>query len=135
MAYDERLAARIREVLDGRNDVTEKRMFGGVAFMVRGHMCAGIVKDDLMIRVGKDAYEGLVARPHARRMDFTGRPMTGFVFVAPAGVRTTSALRGWLRHALDHAESLPVKKKAPKKSSRAFMASTAQRPRRRPKPR
>ena len=119
MAYDERLAARIRQLLEGRTDVIEKTMFGGVAFMVRGHMCAGIVKDDLMIRVGKDAYEDLVARPHARRMDFTGRPMTGFVFVAPAGVRTTAMLRGWLRHAIAHAESLPVKKKTPKKPPRA----------------
>jgi len=110
LAYDERLAARIRQVLEDRSDVTERHMFGGVAFMVRGHMCLGILKDDLMIRVGKDAYEETLRRPHARRMAFTGRPMTGYVFVAPAGLRTTTALRSWILQAVRHADSLPAKK-------------------------
>ncbi|MDH3625981.1 MAG: TfoX/Sxy family protein, partial [Myxococcales bacterium] len=72
MAYDEKLAGRVREVLARRRGVTEKKMFGGLSFLVNGHMCCGIVGDDLMVRVGPDAYEGALKKKGARPMDFTG---------------------------------------------------------------
>lgn len=114
MAYDEKLAERIRKVLGGkRKGVTEKQMFGGVAFMLDGKMFVGIVKDELMVRVGPDAHEKAIAKPHARTMDFTGRPMKGYVFVKPAGITKDSALAAWVDQAAEHAASLPAKK--PKK--------------------
>ncbi len=109
MAYDEGLAERIRGLLDDRSDVLEKRMFGGIAFMVRGHMAIGVVKDDLMVRVGPEAYEALVRQPHARRMDFTGRPMKGFLYVASSGLETDAALQSWVGHGVGYAASLPAK--------------------------
>jgi TfoX/Sxy family transcriptional regulator of competence genes len=105
MAYDEGLAERIRALLAERRDVVEKRMFGGLAFMVGGHMAVGIVKDDLMVRVGKKKYAELVREPHARPMTFTGRPATGAVFVAPAGVENDADLERWVGHGLAHAAS------------------------------
>lgn len=113
MAYDEGLAERIREVLGERSDVTEKQMFGGIAFMLRGHMCVGIVKDDLMVRVGADAHEKLVRQPHARPMDFTGRPMKGFLYVSAEGLESDAALREWVDHGVAHATSLPAKSPLP----------------------
>jgi len=77
MPYDEGLAERIRGAFSERTDVAEKRMFGGIAFMVRGRMCVGIVKEDLMVRVGAAAHDALAQEPNARPMDFTGRPMKG----------------------------------------------------------
>jgi TfoX/Sxy family transcriptional regulator of competence genes len=106
--YDEGLAERIREVLNDRLDVSEKKMFGGIAFMVRGHMCVGIVKDDLMVRVGPETYENLVREPHARRMDFTGRPMKGFLYVASEGYATDADLHRWVGLGHAYATSLPA---------------------------
>ena len=97
MSYDESLATRIRAVLSERADVVEKRMFGGLCFMVGGAMCCGLTKSDFMVRVGPDAYEDALTRPHARPMDFTGRPLKGMVYVAPDGLRTRTALAGWVR--------------------------------------
>jgi TfoX/Sxy family transcriptional regulator of competence genes len=96
MPHDEGLAQRIRELLEECHDVSEKRMFGGVAFLVAGKMCVGVVRDDLMVRVGPDQYAAALRRPHARPMDFTGRPMKGFVFIAPDGVASDHALRTWV---------------------------------------
>lgn len=109
MAYDEALAARIRRLLGRRADVTERRMFGGVAFMVRGHLCCGIVGRDLVVRVGREAYPAALARRHARPMDFTGRPLTGMVYVAPAGCRTAAGLRAWIEPAVRLARGRPPK--------------------------
>lgn len=86
MVYDETLAERIRSALADRQDVTEQKMFGGIAFMIGGRMAVGVVHDDLMVRVGPDAHDHAVAQPHVRPMDFTGRPMRGFVYVSPSGV-------------------------------------------------
>lgn len=114
MAYDEKLAERIRKVLGGtRKRVAEKEMFGGIAFLLDGKMFVGIVKDELMVRVGKDAHEKAIAKPHARTMDFTGRPMKGYVFVKPAGLAKDAALAAWVDQAAAHAAALPAKK--PKK--------------------
>ena len=101
MAYDEALAARIRAILaTGGHDVVEKKMFGGLCFMVGGHMCCGVT-DTLMLRVGKDGYAAALARPHARLMTFTGRPLDGFVYVDPPGLRTDRALAAWLARLAD----------------------------------
>jgi TfoX/Sxy family transcriptional regulator of competence genes len=91
-------------------DVTERKMFGGIAFMVRGNMFVGIVNDDLMARVGNDGYDDALARPHTRPMDFTGRPMRNMVYVAPVGIEG-KALRTWVERSFAFAESLPAKKK------------------------
>ena len=109
MAYDEGLAERIRGILADRHDVSEKRMFGGIAFMVRGHMSVGVVKDDLMVRVGPEAHAELVRQPHARPMDFTGRPMKGFVYVDSPGLEAEVDLEGWVGHGLRYALSLPAR--------------------------
>ena len=109
MAYDERLAARIRRLLADRSDVEEKKMFGGLAFMVRGHMCCGLVGSDLMIRVDPDSCEGLLREPHARPMDFTGRPMRGFLYIGGAGLSSAAALRRWVGRAVSHAAARPPK--------------------------
>lgn len=96
MPYSERLADRIRAELSNRNDVVEKKMFGGIAFMVAGSMACGIIDEDLMARVGPDNYERALARPHAGLMTFTGRPLRGFVLVGAKGVATRAALKKWV---------------------------------------
>jgi len=121
VAYEEGVAERIRAALGRRRDVEEKRMFGGLAFMVAGHMAVGVVGDELMVRVGPDAHEAALARRHARPMDFTGRPLRGFVYVAPAGFRTAAGLRGWLDMAVTFAKSMgpaTARRAAASKSSR-----------------
>ena len=109
MAYDEELAERIRRALAGRQGVSEKKMFGGIAFMLRGNMCCGIVGDELMVRVGPGRFQEALAEPHARPMDFTGRPMRGMVYVTPEGCRTDEALKRWVEQGLNFAASLPPK--------------------------
>ncbi len=113
MAYDEKLADRIRDVLEGAPDVTERKMFGGIAFMVNGHMACGIVRDDLMLRLGAEGADEALRRKHVRQMDFTGRPMTGMVYVSPEGQRGV-ALRNWVEKAATHARSLPPKANKPR---------------------
>ena len=110
LAYDETLAQRIRELLADKHSVVEKRMFGGIAFMLRGNMCCGIVRDDLMVRVGPERLEEALAQPHARPMDFTGRLMKGMVYVGPEGLRSDADLNAWLRRGVEFATTLPPKK-------------------------
>lgn len=114
MVYDEKLANRIRKVLATRKGVTEKKMFGGLAFLLRGRMCCGVLNDDLVVRVGPKLYTAALANPHVRPMDFTGRPLTGFVYVAPSGLKTGAPLAKWLRDATEYALSLPEGKAEPK---------------------
>ncbi len=109
MAYDETLAARIRGLLARQDPVTERKMFGGLAFMLNGNMFCGIVGSDLMVRVGPQAYDDALARPHARPMDFTGRAMKGMVYVGPEGCRDEGDLRSWAGLGLKFAGSLPPK--------------------------
>lgn len=109
MAFDEGLAQRIREALDDEAGVSERRMFGGLAFMLRGNMCVGVVGEDLMVRVGPDGYERALREPHAREMDFTGRAMRGFVYVGADGLGSDADLRGWVQRGVGFASSLPVK--------------------------
>jgi len=100
MAYDEGLAQRIRSALSGRDDVVEKKMFGGLTFMVGGRMAIGVVRDDLMVRVGPDGHDAALNEPGVRPMDFTGRPMRGMVYVASAVVATDEDLRRWVDRAV-----------------------------------
>jgi TfoX/Sxy family transcriptional regulator of competence genes len=110
MASDEGLAERIRSALSGRSDVREQKMFGGIAFMVGGRMAVGVVRNELMVRVGPDAHHDAVARPHARPMDFTGRPMHGFVYVAPEGIAEDYELGRWVEAGATFAASEPPRK-------------------------
>jgi len=109
MAYDEGLAQRIREALEEREDVTERKMFGGLAFLLGGNMSVGIVGDELMVRVGPDAWKSALARPHAREMDFTGRAMKGFVYVGCEGFESDEDLEAWVGRGVAFAGSLPPK--------------------------
>jgi hypothetical protein len=106
MAYDEDLADRVRSVIPRSADVIERKMFGGLAFLLDGHMFAGIVGNELMVRVGYDAAKQALERDHVREMDFTGRPAKNMIFVEPAGLRGR-ALRSWVTAAADHVRSLP----------------------------
>ena len=109
MAYDEGVAERIRDVFDGRSDIVEKKMFGGIAFMHSGNMCCGIVDDMLMARVGPDAYEEALNRPHAREMDFTGKSLKGFVYIEAEGFAEDEDLKDWLALCEAFTGSLPAK--------------------------
>ena len=109
MAYDEGIAERLRDVLADTQNVTEKNMFGGIAFLVNGHMCCGVTNETLMVRVGAKNYESALARAHARTMDFTGKPLRGFVYVAAAGLETDDGLASWVRLSLDFVTTLPPK--------------------------
>ncbi len=115
MAYDEGLAGRVREVLAGRGPILERRMMGGLCFMAGDHMACGLLGDDLMVRVGRDA---VIADPHVRPMEMGGRKTAGFVLVAPAGVKTPAALKRWVERGLAVAAALPPKKPQMAASSR-----------------
>ncbi len=109
MAYDENLADRVRALLEADAGFSERKMFGGIAFMLAGHMCCGVVADDLMLRLGPDGADSALEHGHVRPMDFTGRPMSSMVFVAPAGLEGVS-LRAWVEQAATFARSLPPKR-------------------------
>ncbi len=108
MSYDDKLAMRVRKALAAREDVIEKNMFGGLCFMVNGHMCCGLTKSDFMVRVGPARYDDALAQPHARPMDFTGRPLKGMVYVAAEGLRTEAALARWIRRGLAFVDEAPA---------------------------
>jgi hypothetical protein len=112
MAYDEHLALRIRSALEGNKAVIEKKMFGGIAFLRRGLMFVGVSSDSLMDRVGKENYADPLRRKHVREMDFTGKPMQGYVFVDPQGLNTDEQLRFWIDRCERLVATLPPK--APK---------------------
>ncbi|HEU4402757.1 MAG TPA: TfoX/Sxy family protein, partial [Candidatus Polarisedimenticolia bacterium] len=104
------LAGRIRRIIGKRRGAVEKKMFGGLAFMLDGRMCCGIIGRDLMVRVGPERYEEALAEPHTRPMDFTGRPLTGFVYVAPAGYESDAAVRRWIGWGVAFVSTLPAKR-------------------------
>jgi TfoX/Sxy family transcriptional regulator of competence genes len=105
MAYDERLAARVRVCLNGRAGITERKMFGGLAFLLDGKMTVGVLGDELVVRAGAERYARALASKHARPMDFTGRPMTGMVYVSPAGIARGPALKRWVDMGVAAAEA------------------------------
>ena len=106
MAYSEALATRVREAPAREKGIEEKRMMGGLGFMIGGHMALGIVGEELMVRVGPDGYQRALGRVHAREMDFTGRSINGFVCVEPAGIGTKRSLASWVAPAVAFAKSL-----------------------------
>ena len=109
MAYDEDLADRIMARLADQPTLTQKKMFGGLSFMVQGNFCCGVVKKEVCVRVGADAYEDALAQPHAREMDFTGKPMRGWVFVGSEAIEGDAPLNNWVDKGLRYALSLPAK--------------------------
>ena len=119
MSYDEKLAERIRRVIPLTGDIVEKKMFGGLAFLLDGKMFVGIADKDLMVRVGPDAYEAALARPHVRPMDFTGRPLNGYVYVGAAGSRTDDAVAEWVQQAMRFVRTVATTKKSKNKRTGA----------------
>ena len=111
MAYNEQLADRIRAIVGDEPALSERKMFGGIAFMFEGNMFCGVIRDDLMARVGPDRHEEALASPGARPMDFAARPMKGMVFVAAEGYAGEKQLRSWVGQTLEYARTLPAKKK------------------------
>ena len=109
MAFDERLAERIRKRLERRTDIAEKRMFGGVAFLLNGNMCCGVHGKEMIVRLDPEQTDQALAEPHTRRFDLTGRPMKGWILVAPDGIAEARELDRWLRRGSDYAASLPPK--------------------------
>jgi hypothetical protein len=109
MAFDEELAARVRRQLEGRRVFEERPMFGGLAFMINGHMACGIMKNQLMVRVGPESYDAALRLPNAGQMEFTGKPMRGFVVVDPEGLSTPKRLGDWVNRGLSFVDSLPPK--------------------------
>jgi TfoX/Sxy family transcriptional regulator of competence genes len=131
MAYDEGLAERIRGVVEDDRRVSEKKMFGGVAFLLDGKMFVGIVKDDLMVRVGPERYDEALARAHVRPMDFSGKPMVGFIYVAPDGCDDDDDLERWVRLGAQFVATLPAK---PAKASKATKTAKPAKPTKPAKP-
>ena len=109
MAYDEGLAARVREVLGAQPGLAEKQMFGGLAFLLHGNMACGVRGEDLIVRVAADAADAALGEPGVRPFDLTGRPMKGWLMVSPDGHAEDDDLRRWIDRGLDHAGSLPPK--------------------------
>ncbi|HEV2669861.1 MAG TPA: TfoX/Sxy family protein [Gemmatimonadales bacterium] len=109
MAFDERLAERVRGSLGRRKGLAEKKMFGGVAFLLNGNMCVGIHKSALIVRLAPEETDAALAQPHTRRFDLTGRPMKGWILVDPAGLKTEAKLSKWVGVAAKYAGSLPAK--------------------------
>jgi TfoX/Sxy family transcriptional regulator of competence genes len=109
MPYDEGVAQRIREIMNSVSGLSEKKMFGGIAFMVNGNMCVGVVKHELMLRVGPDQYDEVLNLPYVRKMDFTGRPMRGLVYVESDGFGEDKEIKYWIERALLFVRTLPEK--------------------------
>jgi hypothetical protein len=109
MAFDEGLAERVRELLGPAPGLSERKMFGGLCFLLRGNMSFGVVGSELMVRVGPDAYAETLGLPNAREMDFTGRSMRGMVFVSEDGISEDEDLEDWLQRGMGFAGSLPPK--------------------------
>ena len=112
MAYDEKLAQRVRAEFESYSALEEKKMFGGLCFMLEGHMCCGIVGGTLMARVGPQQYSQCLSKPHVREMDFTGKPMKGMIYVDSGGLNKKSQLSHWVRLCREFVQTLPPKNKA-----------------------
>lgn len=111
MAYDERIADRIREILVDQPEIEEKQMMGGVAFMVNSKMCVGVIKDEMMARIDPDIYEDVLEKHGCRPMDFTGKQMKGWVFISPEGMDKVKDLEYWIGLALDFNKKAKATKK------------------------
>ncbi len=111
MAYNEKLAERLNKAFSRRKGAAEKKMFGGIAYIVNGHMCCGIQDNLLVVRVGPNAYEEALKEKYTRPMDFTGRPMKGYIYVEPKGCKSDEDLKSWIERGIKFVNSLPPKKK------------------------
>ena len=109
MAYSQALAGRVRSLLGDGPEISERHMFGGVAFLLSGNMAVGVSREDLMVRVGADEYESALSRPGVRAFDMSGRPMRGWVLVGPEATGRDADLTEWVRAGVDFAGSLPPK--------------------------
>ncbi len=109
MPYDETLAAKVRKLLGQRKDLTEKKMFGGVGFLLNGNICCGAWKEFLILRLGDDASRQVLTEEHARPFDITGRPMRGWAMIEPAGWENAASLRRWIAWAVEFTAALPAK--------------------------
>ncbi|MAT69269.1 MAG: RNA methyltransferase [Planctomycetaceae bacterium] len=109
MPFDEVLAARVRETLGHRRGLAEKKMFGGVGYMLDGNMCVGVTRDTLIVRVGLDNYEQALAAPHARPFDMTGKALRGWVMIDPPGIARDEDLQAWVAQAVEFVQTLPAK--------------------------
>lgn len=109
MAYDDKLAERVRKRLGKREGLSEKRMFGGLAFLLNGNMCCGVHGRELIVRLDPEKTDSALARPHTRIFDLSGRPMQGWILVGPAGLRDDAKLADWIRVGTAYASSLPKK--------------------------
>ena len=109
MAYDEKLAQRIEQHLTERPGITQRKMFGGVCYMLHGNMAVGIVGSELMLRLGAAGVNDALRQPHTRPMDFTGRVMKNMLYVQPAGIKSDKQLGAWIERALQFADTLPKK--------------------------
>ena len=111
MVYDEKLAGQVRKLLVKRKAIAEKKMFGGVAFLLNGNMCVGLHGEELIVRLDPAETDRTLAKPHTRIFNMTGRPMKGWILVKPAGLAREDALAKWVQVGVDYAASLPAKKK------------------------
>ena len=111
MSYNEKLAVRIRERLAGLKNIEEKKMMGGLTFMYNGKMCVGIIKDELMCRIDPAGHEEAIARKGCRTMDFTNRPMSGYVLVEESGMKSKADFDYWMDLALDFNKKAKASKK------------------------
>jgi hypothetical protein len=109
MAFDETLAGRIRDALARQRGVEEKKMFGGVGFLLNGNMLVGVWKDSLIVRLGEDDHEDALSEPHVRQFDITGRPMKGWILVEPEGVEEDGEVKAWIKRATKFVKTLPAK--------------------------
>ncbi|MCH9017539.1 MAG: TfoX/Sxy family protein [Chloroflexi bacterium] len=109
MPYDETLAERVRAVFQSEPGYTEKKMFGGICFMIGRNMALGVTGSDLMVRPGPDNFEDAMMLPHARPMDFTGRPMKGFVYIGTEGIESDEELSEWVERSLSFNATLAAK--------------------------
>ena len=109
MGYDDGLAQRVRQQLEGEPDLVEREMFGGIAFMVAGNMACGVIEDALIVRVGGDNYDSALEEPGARPFDFTGRPMKGWVQIEGEPLADDDRLASWVDKGRGTARSLPPK--------------------------
>ncbi len=128
MAYDEKLAARARQILSSVAGFSEKKMFGGLCFLIHGNMCCGVLKDELVLRLDPARAQELLSRPYTKPMDFTGRPMKGFLFIEAGGLGTDRQLQDWVSMALASAQGRP-RKPARKAPARRSNTRRARRPR------
>ncbi len=111
MAYNQALAEKIRRVVATQKGMSEKAMFGGIAFLEKGKMVVGVQGDSLMARIGPEAYEDVLQTPHVKPMIFTGKPMRGFIYVSQKGWSNDSTLKKWVSMSREYVATLPLKKK------------------------